>query len=141
MGTLTGLSATIGHYRYSNTTITEKLDNICLLGIPIGYRNSPKIWLTQLKQKLKLFQHKRLQVSNKYGGAKQKAVQILARAVAVSALMYRAQSYTLNRTHQRALHVLHNETLCTISLLLWHAELRLLQAAVALPPIETTMQE
>lgn len=51
---------------------------------------------------------------NKYEVANQKAVPTVTRAIAVSAGVYGAQSYTLNRTHQRARHFI--TELCARSL-------------------------
>lgn len=68
-------------------------------------------------------------------------MQTLARAVAVGILTYGAQSYTLNCTQRRALNVLHNATLRTITGLPRHTKISNLQSAAALPPIEKIIQE
>lgn len=80
-------------------------------------------------------------LSNKYGGATQKATLTMARAVTVSTLTYGALAYELNKTRTKALQVLRRATLRTISGLPRHVSIQKLEQAVPLLPIEDIINE
>lgn len=124
-----------------NQVIQPETEPITLLGLPVGTKNSAGIWLQRLKQKWKCLLHTIRRLSNKYGGATQKATLTMTRAVTVSTLTYGALAYELNKSHTRALQVLHRATLRTISGLPKHTPNQKLEQAVPLPPIEDIINE
>lgn len=117
-----------------NTAIPATCGHVRLLGLPLGSHNSPRIWLTQLKQKWKPMLHLIRRLSNKYGGAQQRSCLTMARAVAIGMLTYGAPVYDLNKTHNKFLNVLHRATLRAITGLPRHTKIEALERATTLPP-------
>lgn len=124
-----------------NTAIPATCGHVRLLGLPLGSHNSPRIWLTQLKQKWKPMLHLIRRLSNKYGGAQQRSCLTMARAVAIGMLTYGAPVYDLNKTHNKFLNVLHRATLRAITGLPRHTKIEALERATTLPPIDLIMTE
>lgn len=124
-----------------DTEIQMKRGHVRLLGLPLASCNSPKIWIAELRRKWKPMLKLIERLSNKHGGANQKACLTMARAVAIGTLAYGAPVYELNKTNTKHIQVLHRATLRTITGLPIHTKKAALEQAVAFPPIATVMKE
>lgn len=121
--------------------ITSTNGQIRILGAQIASCNSPQLWIRTLKQKWRPLLHMVRRISSKYGGARQKACQTLAKAVAVGRILYGAPVYEFSERDLSDIEKLHRATLRTITGLPKHTRNEDLLKLVAIPPIRDIINE